>query len=81
MNKENILNNIQENIAIEKFRTIHKRQEKTKKILQSTLTVVICCLSVTGIVFIPKFINMKYIVMVIAINRFLNISFLIFLFF
>ena len=51
MNKENILNNIQENIAIEKFRTIHKRQEKTKKILQSTLTVIICCLSVTGIVF------------------------------
>lgn len=51
MNKENILNNIQENIAIEKFRTIHKRQEKAKKILQSTLTVIICCLSVTGIVF------------------------------
>ncbi len=51
MDKENILNNIQENIAIENFRTIHKKHETIKKILQSTLTVMICCLSVTGIVF------------------------------
>ena len=51
MEKEKIFENIQENIAIENFRTIHKKHERTKKILQSTLTVMICCLSVTGIVF------------------------------
>ena len=51
MGKDKIFENIQENIAIENFRTIHKRHERTKKILQSTLTVMICCLSITGIVF------------------------------
>ena len=51
MEKEKIFENIQENIAIENFRTIHKKHERTKKILQSTLTVMICCLSITGIVF------------------------------
>lgn len=51
MGKEKIFENIQENIAIENFRTIHKKHERTKKILQSTLTVMICCLSITGIVF------------------------------
>ena len=51
MGKEKIFKNIQENIAIENFRTVHKKHERTKKILQSTLTVMICCLSITGIVF------------------------------
>ena len=51
MEKEKIFENVQENIAIENFRTVHKKHEKTKKILQSTLTVMICSLSVTGIVF------------------------------
>lgn len=51
MGKEKIFENLQENIAIENFRTVYKKHEKTKKILQSTLTVMICCLSVTGIVF------------------------------
>lgn len=51
MGKEKIFENVQENIAIENFRTVHKKHEKTKKILQSTLTVMICSLSVTGIVF------------------------------
>ncbi len=51
MGKEKIFENIQENIAIENFRTIHKKHERTKKILQRTLTVMICCLSITGIVF------------------------------
>ena len=51
MEKEKIFENLQENIAIENFRTVHKKHEKIKKIVQSTLTVMICCLSVTGIVF------------------------------
>ena len=51
MGKEKIFENLQENIAIENFRTVHKKHEKIKKIVQSTLTVMICCLSVTGIVF------------------------------
>ena len=51
MGKEKIFENLQENIAIENFRTIYKKHEKTKKILQSTVTVMICCLSITGIVF------------------------------
>lgn len=51
MGKDKIFENIQENIAIENFRTTHKRHERTKKIIQSTLTVMICCLSITGIVF------------------------------
>ena len=51
MGKEKIFKNIQENIAIENFRTVHKKHERTKKILQSTLTVMICCFSITGIVF------------------------------
>ena len=51
MGKEKIFENVQENIAIENFRALHKKHERTKKILQSTLTVMICSLSVTGIVF------------------------------
>ncbi len=51
MEKEKILENLQENIAIENFRTLHNRHKKTKKILQSTFTTMICCLSITGIVF------------------------------
>ena len=51
MGKEKIFENVQENIAIENFRALHKKYERTKKILQSTLTVMICSLSVTGIVF------------------------------
>lgn len=51
MEKSKILKNLKENIAIENFREINKKSERTKKILQSTLTVTICCLSLTGMVF------------------------------
>lgn len=51
MSKEKILSNLESNIAIENFRKINKKHEKRKKILQSTLTVVISTLSVTGMVF------------------------------
>ena len=43
MEKSKILKNLKENIAIENFREINKKSERTKKILQSTLTVTICC--------------------------------------
>lgn len=51
MSKETVLRNLQNNIAIDNFRKINKRQDKTKKILQCTLTTTLCALSVTGIVF------------------------------
>lgn len=51
MEKLKILNNLKDNIAIENFRESDRKYVKTKKILQSTLTVTICCLSITGMVF------------------------------
>ena len=60
MSREKILNNIKDNIAIENFRTINKKRERTKKILQSTLTVAMCSLSITGIVFAKDISNQIY---------------------
>lgn len=60
MSREKILNNIKDNIAIENFRTINRKHEKTKKILQSTLTVAMCSLSITGIVFAKDISNQIY---------------------
>lgn len=60
MNKSKILENIKDNVAIDNFRKINRRHEKTKKILQNTLAVVICCLSVTGIVFAKDISNQIY---------------------
>ena len=60
MSREKILNNIQDNIAIENFRTINRKHERTKKILQSTLTVAMCSLSITGIVFAKDISNQIY---------------------
>ena len=51
MYKSKILENIKDNIAIENFREINKKQEKAKRMLQSTLMVTLCCLSLTGMVF------------------------------
>ena len=51
MSKETILKNLQHNIAMENFKDINRRQNKAKKILQNTLTVTLCTLSLTGIVF------------------------------
>lgn len=60
MSREKILNNIKDNIAIENFRTINKKRERNKKILQSTLTVAMCSLSITGIVFAKDISNQIY---------------------
>ena len=51
MNKSKILENIKDNIAIDNFREIDRKQKKVKKMLQSSLMVTVCCLSLTGMVF------------------------------
>ena len=51
MDKSKILENIKDNIAIDNFREINRKQEKVKRMLQSSLMVTVCCLSLTGMVF------------------------------
>ena len=51
MEKSKILENIKDNIAIDNFREIDRKQKKVKKMLQSTLMMTICSLSLTGMVF------------------------------
>lgn len=51
MDKSKILENIKDNIAIDNFREINKKHEKVKRMLQSSLMVTVCCLSLTGMVF------------------------------
>ena len=51
MDKSKILDNIKYNIAVENFRETNKKQEKIKRMFQSTLMVTVCCLSLTGMVF------------------------------
>lgn len=51
MSKEKILNNLQEEIALENYRKKYKKTYKMKKVLKNASLSVICCLSITGIVF------------------------------
>lgn len=51
MEKEEIYKNLTENIGLEKFKKIDKRNTKIKNALQKTLTLSICALSITGMVF------------------------------
>lgn len=51
MEKEKIYRNLTENIGLENFKKIDKRNTKIKNALQKTLTLSICALSVTGMVF------------------------------
>lgn len=51
MDKLKILENIKDNITIDNFREINRKYEKTKRMLQSSLMVTVCCLSITGMVF------------------------------
>ena len=51
MDKSKIFENIKENIAIENFRETNRKHEKTKRMLQSTLMITMCCVSLTGMVF------------------------------
>lgn len=60
MEKSKILNSLKDNIAIENFKETNRKRNKTKKMLQSTLTVTICCLSITGMVFAKDISNSIY---------------------
>ena len=51
MEKENIYENLAENIGLEKFKRIDRKQRKIKSIITNTFTLAICTLSITGMVF------------------------------
>ena len=51
MEKEKIYKNLAENIGLENFKIIDKKNQRMKNIFQKTLTVVISSLSITGMVF------------------------------
>lgn len=51
MGKEKIYENLAENIGLEHFKTIDKKQRKIKSIITNTFTLAICVLSITGMVF------------------------------
>ena len=51
MGKERIYENITENISLEKFKTIDRKQRRTKKIISNIFTLAVCVLSITGMVF------------------------------
>ncbi len=51
MGKEKIYENLANNIGLEKFKKIDKRNTKIKNTFQKSLTVSICALSITGMVF------------------------------
>ena len=51
MGKERIYENLAENIGLEKFKRIDKKQRKIKSIITNTFTIAICTLSITGMVF------------------------------
>lgn len=51
MSKQKILENLKGSIAIENFKEIQRKKRKVSKTLQSALTVTICAVSITGIVF------------------------------
>ena len=51
MGKQEIYENLAENIGLEKFKKINKKQRKIKSIITNTLTLAICALSITGMVF------------------------------
>lgn len=51
MGKEKIYENLAENIGLEKFKRIDKKQRKIKNIIGNMFAFVICTLSITGMVF------------------------------
>lgn len=51
MSRDNILNNLKDNISVSNFRREKARKDKLKNVLQSTFAVLLCTFSITGIVF------------------------------
>lgn len=50
MSKEKVINNLKSNIAMENFKEVNRKNRKRRRILQTTLTVIICGMSITGMV-------------------------------
>lgn len=50
MSKEKVLNDLKSNIAMENFKEVNRKNRKRRRILQTTLTVIICGMSITGMV-------------------------------
>ena len=51
MSRDNILNNLKDNISVSNFRREKAKKDKLKNVLQSTFAVILCTFSITGIVF------------------------------
>ena len=51
MNKEKIYENLAENIGLENFKSIDKKQRKIKNAMGNMFAFTICILSITGMVF------------------------------
>lgn len=51
MSKNDIMNSLKEDIAINNFRKKYKKEEKIKNVFKNALTVTVCVLSITGMVF------------------------------
>ena len=50
MSKETVMNHLKNRIAIENFQQLENKSRKRNKMVQSILTVIICAMSLTGIV-------------------------------
>ena len=50
MGKQDIYDNLAENIGIENFKRIDKKKQNRKDFFQKILTVIICIVSITGMV-------------------------------
>ena len=62
MSRDNILNNLKDNISVSKFRKEKARKDKIRNVLQSSLAVVLCMFSITGIVFAKDISDRKSVV-------------------
>ncbi len=60
MSKDKIFENLANNIGVEKFRKIDRRNNLIKNLVQKTLSLSICCLSITGMVFAKNISNIIY---------------------
>lgn len=60
MSKDSILNNLKDNISASNFIKEKAKKDKMKNILQSSLAVILCAFSITGIVFAKEISTKMY---------------------
>ena len=60
MSRDNILNNLKDNISVSNFRREKAKKDKLKNVLQSTFAVILCTFSITGIVFARMVLVMQW---------------------